>query len=266
MRIRSVVSAISSAFVTLAAASARAAIDLAVVSAAPARPHFVAAGTATTFVISTRNASDLPATVMLKIEDLADAPSDWQARLFTADSLFRPFGDGSDQLAVTIPAGDTARVVARLEAGPSLSEGAEGSVVVSAWVQGTRQGGVPLTGRVRNRPKIYYVAIDGCGRGYLDLDRKGARFRGDSERLMPRACSFAAKGARMTAASSVLPAVTDPNHTAAVTGSWPGTAGIFKVRTHYMGEDAGGRPVMAETPGPCFGTGRRADRCRPYST
>jgi arylsulfatase A-like enzyme len=149
-------------------------------------------------------------------------------------------------MVVTIPAQQTVLMVARLGAGPSLSDGVEAGAVVSASVQGILQGSLELKTRVRNRPKIYYVAIDGCGRGYLDLNRKGTAFvDGTGERLTPRASSFASRGARMAGASSVLPAVTDPNHAAALTGSGAGTLGLFAVGVQYMGKDARGRAVRA---------------------
>jgi predicted AlkP superfamily pyrophosphatase or phosphodiesterase len=62
---------------------------------------------------------------------------------------------------------------------------------------------------------------------------------------MPRAWAFAAHSARMAGASSVLPAVTDPNHAAALTGSWSGTLGIYSVLRHYVGEDPDGQSIMA---------------------
>jgi predicted AlkP superfamily pyrophosphatase or phosphodiesterase len=246
MRIRSITHFVTAAFfLSLGVGRVWADVELAVVSTAPARAHFVAAGVATTFVVSAGNTSILPVTVSMKIQSSVGPPGDWQALLFAADNLFRPVGSGSDQMVVTIPPRQTVRIVARLGAGPSLADGAEGGAVVSAWLQGSLQGSLELKTRVRNRPKVYYVAFDGCGRGYLDLNRKGTWFDGTGERLMPRAWAFASRGARMNNASSVLPAVTDPNHAAALTGSWAGTLGIFSVRTQYMGEDAAGRPVMA---------------------
>jgi len=244
MRIRSIVRFVLTCS-CLSVAPAWADIQLGVVSTAPTRRHFVAAGTATTFVVSVRNTGVASASVSLAIRSTTGSPGDWQAVLFNADSLFRPVGSGSDQIVVTIPAQQTIQFVAQLGAEPSLLDGVEGAAVVSATFQGALQGNLELKTRVRNRPKVYYVAFDGCGRGYLELNRKGTRFDGTGERLMPRSSAFAARAARMTSASSVLPAVTDPNHAAALTGSWAGTLGIFSVRTQYMGDNSNGRAVMA---------------------
>ncbi|PYQ11277.1 MAG: hypothetical protein DMF80_22095 [Acidobacteria bacterium] len=247
MRIRSIARFVMAAsFAPLGAGWAGADIELSVVSTAPARPHFVAAGLGTTFVISARNTGLLPATVSLTIRNSAGPSAAWQALLFQADPLFLRVGNGSDQIVVTIPALRNVRAVAQLTAGPSLVDGAGGGAVVSAWRQGTLRSSLELRATVRNRPKIYYVAIDGGGRRYLDLNRKGTRFDGSGERLMPRALSFTSRGARMSSASSVLPAVTDPNHTAALTGSWAGTVGLYSVDYQYLGLDAEGDPVMEQ--------------------
>ena len=104
MRIRSIARfALACSCLSLATGWAWADIQLGVVSTAPTRPHFVAAGTATSFVVSARNTGVAPASVSLAIRSVG-SPGDWQGLLFSADSLFRPVGTGSDQTVVTIPA------------------------------------------------------------------------------------------------------------------------------------------------------------------
>jgi predicted AlkP superfamily pyrophosphatase or phosphodiesterase len=246
MRIRSIVRfAIGCLWLSLGARWASADIQLSVVSTAPGRVHFVAAGLPTTFVVAARNTGLLPVDVSLTVRSSSGPPGAFQPQLFQTDTLFRSVGAGSDQMMVTVPALRQVRVLAQLTASSGLADGVETGVVVGAWRQGTLRSSVELRARVRNRPKIYYVAMDGCGRRYLDLNRMGAHFDGTGERLMPRALSFAAQGARMTNSFSVLPAVTDPNHTAALTGSWPGTIGLYSVAYQYLGQDAEGDPVMA---------------------
>lgn len=219
-------------------------VELRIVSMAPARPHLVAAGTSTTFVVSTRSTSFGPVTATVRIETAA--PGDWHGLLFATDDLFRPVGDGSDRLTLTLGARQTVYLVAQLTSSPRLSDGAAGRAMVGAWLQDKPQDSLELTTRVRNRPKIYYVALDGCSAGYLSLSRKGAPFDGTGERLMPRAWSFASRAALMAKASGLLPSMTDPNHAAALTGSWPGTLGIFSVQRHYLGRDADGQPVKVQ--------------------
>jgi len=240
---RSYVRLIVAGLCALGADRTGAEVQLGLVSAAPARPHLVAAGTSTTFVISTHNTTAAAVTVSLGIEPSASS-GDWKAVLFAADGIFRPVGTGSGHVDLPIPPGETVNVLARLEAGPSLTEGAEGGAVVSALVQGSIQATLELAARVRNRPKVFYVAMDGCGAGYLQLDRKGTRFDGTGQRLMPRAWAWSARTARMSRASGLLPATTDANHAAVLTGSWPGTVGIFSVKTHYLGQDHKGKPII----------------------
>ncbi len=216
-------------------------VELHIVSTAPARPHYVAAGAATTFVISLRNTADTPVTVRLAIERPAQAG--WKARLFAADAVFRAVGDGADEATHTLAGGASVHVVAWLGASASLSDGEEGRAFVRAFAQGHEQGRVELPARVSRRPKLYYVAIDGCGPRYLDLNRRGTHFDGTGERLMPRSWAFAATAARMTRAAALLPAVTDPNHAAALTGAWGGTLGVYQVRRQYVGLNRFGQPA-----------------------
>jgi len=173
MRIRSRTgSVVTCLWLSLGVVSAWADIELTVVSTAPGRAHFVGPGLATTFVVSTRNTALIPVTVTLKIQGSGVA-GEWPARLFEADTLFRAMGVGSPQLEVTVPALRSVRVLAQLAAGSTFPEGAEGVAMVTAWRLGTVKASLDLHARVRNRPKIYYVAIDGCGRRYLDLARNG---------------------------------------------------------------------------------------------
>jgi predicted AlkP superfamily pyrophosphatase or phosphodiesterase len=227
---------------TLAAGAGEswAGVDLAVVSAAPTRAHFVAAGTSTTFVISARNTSLSPVTLSLEIAPQG-AGGDWQVLLFAADTLFRPLGDGSDRLALPLAALQTVNVVAQLTPGAGLPEGSEGGALVKAWQGETLLGTVDVAARVRNKPKVYYLSPDGCGSGYLALDRRGARYDGSRERLTPRLSSLLSSGAQIAKGTALLPSTTDGNHAAALTGSWPGTVGLFSVKTQYLGRDRRGR-------------------------
>ena len=244
----------------LAAGPVSAAVELSAVGTATERAHLVAAGTPTTYVIGARNNGPAPVTAALRIQAASGAPGDWRVVLSPADPLFRALGTGSEELALTLAPGQTAHVVATVTPGPALAEGSEGEAVVSAWTGGTLDGRVELRSQVRNRPKTYYIALDGCGPAYLGLNRQGRPFTGAGERLMPRAWSFASRSAHMTRASAVLPSVTDPNHAAALTGSWAGTSGIYSVRTHYLGTDEHGDPVQQGGTRGLLRWGARGDR------
>jgi predicted AlkP superfamily pyrophosphatase or phosphodiesterase len=222
---------------------ARADVELEVISVSPARAHLVAAGTSTTFVIAARNTGTARVSATFRVQATAGAPGDWPVLLAAADPLFRAAGAPSESLAMDLGPSESARLLVRVSPGPALAEGEEGTALVRAWTGEALQDAVELRSVVRNRPKIYYVAVDGLGPNYLTLNRRGALFDG-TERLMPRATAFAARSARMMRASAVLPAVTDPNHSAALSGSWAGTLGIYAVRTHYLGPDEQGEAVV----------------------
>jgi hypothetical protein len=223
---------------------ASAQVELQVVSVSPTRPHFVAAGTDTTFVVSAHNTSG--GSVSTSVAITSGTPSSWPAAISGADLVFRPIGVAASQVTVTIPARETRYLVAKLTPGPSLPEGAEGTAVVKASVQGSVQSTVDVKARVRNRPKLFYVVLDGAGSGYMALDRRGNRYDGSVGRLMPRLSAFASQAALMTHTASLLPTTTDGNHAAALTGSWPGTLGLFSVKRQYLGKNSRGRSVIVD--------------------
>jgi predicted AlkP superfamily pyrophosphatase or phosphodiesterase len=128
--------------------------------------------------------------------------------------------------------------VASLLPSPSLSDGEEGSAGILVRESGV-QDRLTLRAKIRNRPKVYFVALDACGPDYLTLGRNGDPHAGVGERLMPKSHEFLGEAALLSQASGVLPASTDSNHLAALTGSWPGTLGVFSVRQHYFGEREG---------------------------
>jgi predicted AlkP superfamily pyrophosphatase or phosphodiesterase len=224
------------------APAAWAQVQLSVVSVSPSRPHLVAAGTGTTFVLSVQNTAGSAASVTLSIQ----APSSWQGLLAGADAVFRPVGAGVPQLTTSIPARQALFFVAQLSAGGNVAEGATATATVTATVQGALQGTVPLNARLRNHPKIFYVALDGAGAGYLALDKHGNHYDGSVPRLMPRANEFNARAAVLTNASGLLPSTTDGNHASALSGSWPGTLGLFSVKRQYLGDDASGRAEVVD--------------------
>jgi predicted AlkP superfamily pyrophosphatase or phosphodiesterase len=234
---------------TLAVDPAAGDVHLEAVSVAPARPHFVAPGATTTFVIAVRTDSAVPEAAVVEVQAVAASQGSWSATLSPADELFRPSQPGSEQMAVSALPDGSGRVVVSLRAPEGLSEGALATATVRARTQGFTTSSIEVGATVRHRPKLIYVAIDGCGRGYLALDRRGSPYDGIRERLMPNAWRFLEGAAWMRAASSGLPAVTDPNHLAALTGAWAGTLGVYQVNGLYMGVDADGRPVM-EPPTP----------------
>jgi len=161
-------------WLSLGVVSAWADIELTVVSTAPARAHFVGAGLATTFVVSTRNTALIPVTVTLKIQGSGVA-GEWPARLFETDTLFLAKGVGSPQLEVTVPALRSVQVLAQLTAGSSFAEGAEGVAMVTAWRSGTLKSSLELHARVRNRPRSTTLPSTAAGAGISISPGTGGR-------------------------------------------------------------------------------------------
>jgi predicted AlkP superfamily pyrophosphatase or phosphodiesterase len=223
--------------------AAAADVELALSSVAPTRPHFLRPGTETTFVVRLRNGSWASRRYSVAIERGSERPEDWSAGLSLADEHFRPTGPGARSLSLWVRPRQVVHIVARIAASPGLAEGEEGDFQVTASSNGLTSSSLTLAARIRNRPKIYYVALDAAGRNYLRIGRDGNWYDNTNERLMPQSWAFLSDAAFLARATGHLPANTDANHAAALTGSWPGTLGIFSVKTHYLGSDSESKPV-----------------------
>jgi hypothetical protein len=244
MRQRSLAVVMVASGCALASGRAWSDVHLAAVSVAPTRPHLVAPGATTSYVVAVRSDSEVAESAVVEVHAVSASEGSWSALLAPADELFRPAQPGTEQVGVSAPPDDSRRLVLSFRAPEGVPDGATARVTVWARAQGVVTSSLEVAATVRRRPKVFYVAIDGCGRGYLELDRRGSRYDGTGERLMPNAWTFMNGAAWMRAASSGLPAVTDPNHLAALTGAWAGTLGVYQVDGQYMGLDAYGRPVV----------------------
>jgi predicted AlkP superfamily pyrophosphatase or phosphodiesterase len=243
---------------TIAVAGVRAAeaqVTAAVETVRPGRAHLVAAGTPTTFVLTLRNASAAGRELIVRVDSSVDAT----AVVRPADERFQPTGAGLSELRLTVAPGASAHVLAWITPNAGLPEGQPGHATVSAWDGTSPLGTFDLGWKISARPKLFYVVIDALGSGYIDLNRVGRKLpalgaaarRPASRRappwaqdpLMPRVRGFLGESALFTGARSVLPSTTDPNHMAALTGSWPGTVGIHSVSSYYAGRDSRDRPI-----------------------
>ncbi len=212
-------------------------INLSVVAKFPNRRHLVPAGSLTTFVVVVRNDSQEAQSVRIDAEP-RNVP--WTADLQTANDRFQPQGSPNESLLIPIPAAGEIVLLARLRPPAQASDGEEGEATVTARLNDVVQSTVLVRGKVRNKPKVYFVAIDGIGPGYLDLNRRGGWYDGSAERLMPRASQFRESAASFTDAKALLPACTDVDHTAALSGSWTGTQGVPSIRRYYSGTKRNG--------------------------
>jgi predicted AlkP superfamily pyrophosphatase or phosphodiesterase len=166
-------------------------------------------------------------------------------------------------------------VLAWITPNVGLPDGRQGLTVVSAWNGTVSLGTFELGWKVSSRPKLFYVVLDALGPRYLGLNRIGRERTGPAasrrarrsppwaeDPLMPRALELLPGAAFFTNARSVLPATTDPNHMAALTGSWPGTIGIHSVSTYYGGRDDQDRPISLDGSKALLRTGSQGDPVR----
>lgn len=213
---------------------------LSLITIRPGRPHLVRAGSVTTFVVAVTNDTQSSRTVSLIAQ--SQTPG-WTVDLSRADRLFQPTGTAATSMQVTVAAGGIQYVVVSLRPYAGMAEGMEGSAVVRAYIQQQPVDDVLVRGKVTSRPNVYLVAIDGLNRKYLTLNRKGEEDPSYRNPLMPNLLRFCQDAAVLGKAKCHLPSYTDPNHVSYLTGSWPGTSGVYAVKEFYCGRDGNGNPV-----------------------
>ena len=209
----------------------------AVASTDSSRPHLVQPGSATTFVLRLRNDAEVPRTFRIEAEKDSDY---WGLSLARAKtSTFLPEETLPLPSEVVLESEGTILLLLGLHAAEDAGEGQP--VTAQAHATCLEQEAVQtvsLSARISTRPKLYLVTIDALGTRYLGLnDRGGLRNPGDGW-LTPHTARFLLKeSAYTTTARCLMPSATDMNHTAILTGSWPGTTGIYTVKKYYAGLD-----------------------------
>lgn len=195
------------------------------------RPHLVSAGKTTTFVLRTKNTGTAPVNVSVTCGEIGKQK--WHISFQESDSLFRPVGAPGKNMRFHLERDREKIFLAKMTPEASCPEGEEALAVIRAASNGVIKQ-VSVKAKVHNAPKLYIVAIDALGAGYLSLDKYGNR--GSTTRLlMPNLVTFCRQNAYSQNASCLLPSATDMNHTAALTGCWPGTSGIPYVLKYYIG-------------------------------
>ncbi len=208
---------------------------LSVVSVKPNRPHLVQPGKATTFVINLKNNLIDTQGFTVIISSL------WNASLQKADrQTFQPQGAAVKSMQLYLGAQQEENLLVKITAPSGAVNGTKKVAMVRAYVSGGINKSLNLEAVVYDRPKIYLVGIDALGVNYLFLTRNGRRRDASTqvnELLMPNVESFLTSShtAYSKTVYSLLPSATDMNHTSVLTGSWPGTSGIFYVAKYYAG-------------------------------
>jgi predicted AlkP superfamily pyrophosphatase or phosphodiesterase len=96
---------------------------------------------------------------------------------------------------------------------------------------------------VTDKPRVYFFALDGVDPGLLELNSRGTGPGAPGDWLMPRVHAWLGRATFYLNATASPPYVTDNNHMAVLTGSYPGNTGVHNVLLYYSGRDADGASV-----------------------
>ena len=206
-----------------------------------ARPHRVNNGAQTTFVVEAANPG--PGMAAGSISVVADA-AEWSATLANVDSGFSPLGTpAATILFAGLDVGQTRKFVVTASPNVTLPQGAQVGFQVNVNLNNGVTGCVELAAVINDTPKIVVVGIDGFSSKYLSMGRDGNLDPVPGNQLTPNLNVFKNQSASFPAARGSLPSGTDMNVFAALSGSWPGTAGIPYVGVYFRGWDANGFSV-----------------------
>ncbi len=209
-----------------------------------ARPHRVNNGAQTSFVVELANPG--PGMAAGAISVSADA-AEWSASLANVDSGFSPVGTpASTILFAGLDVGQSRNFVMTGSPNVMLPEGAEATFQINANLNNGVTGCVEVAAVINDTPKIVLVGIDGFSSKYMSLGRDGNPEPAPGNQLTPNLNVFKNQAASFPANRASLPSGTDMNVFAALSGSWPGTAGIPYVGVYFRGWDANGYPVSGD--------------------
>jgi len=211
---------------------------LEIVSVNPARAHRVAAGATTTFVLTVNNPGPDLASAQIAISSLTEG---WRANLSKGDTAFQPTDEGGS--AIDFPLlgeGQEKGVVVSVSPMATMQIGQIGTIEISATLSSGLTGSAILQAIVNNKPKVYFLSLDGISTQYVMLGRHGQPNPVPNDRLMPTVREFLAEAAWFPKARCSLPSSTDMNMFGLYSGSWPGTAGLPYVTNYFKGWDGEG--------------------------
>ncbi|GAB4159292.1 MAG: hypothetical protein Fur0021_30050 [Candidatus Promineifilaceae bacterium] len=208
------------------------------------RPHRVNNGAQTTFVVEVTNPG--PGMAAGAISVIPDA-ADWSATVANVDSGFSPLGTPAPTLLFAgLDVGQTRKFVVTASPNVTLPQGEQAVFQVDVNLNNGVTGCVELSAVINDTPKVVLVGIDGFSPKYLNIGRDGNLNPAPGNQLTPNLNVFKNQAAWFPAGRSSLPSGTDMNVFAALSGSWPGTAGIPYVGVYFRGWDANGYPVSGD--------------------
>lgn len=217
---------------------------LEVISVNPDRPHRVAPGTTTTFVLWVVNPESEPVSAQVTISGQSE---DWHASLSEGDNWFQSIGEAGSTLDFPeINEGEGKVIVVSMTPAATLEDGQLGTVELEALLSSSAMGSATFQGIVNSQPKIYFLGIDAAHPSYAMLGRHGERDPSPDELLMPNTRGFLKESAWYPKARCSMPSGTDMNVLGLFSGSWPGTLGIPYVGFFFKGWDEEGNPVSSK--------------------
>ena len=222
------------------------------------RPHRVINGTKTSYVVEMTNPG--PGIAAGSISVTADSP-DWSALVANVDSGFSPLGTSVPTLLFSgLDVGQSRKFVITVSPQTTLAEGTSATFQVNAGLNNGVSGCVELGAVIHDKPKVVMLGIDGFSPKYLFVGRDGNLNPPPQNQLTPNLNFFKSQSAWFPEGRSSLPAGTDMNVFAALSGSWPGTAGIPYVGVYFRGWDDNGYPVSGDITADDLRYGPNGDR------
>ncbi len=205
------------------------------------RPHRVGTGAQTSYVFAVTNPGPGVANAQIF---LSGVTPDWTAVLSPADVAFRPTAPGQGSITfANIGAGQVRRFVALVLPGPDVPEGDLGGLQINAALSNGQNGCLQVAAEHNNTPKVYVIGIDGFSTNYMFIGRDGEPSPAPGNLLTPRLRELLGSMAWFPQGRASLPSSTDMNVFGALSGSWPGTAGLSSVGVFFKGWDQNGNPV-----------------------
>ncbi len=193
--------------------------------------HLVRPGLGTTYLIRVMNTELIELKVDLSV---SNPPSGWTATL--------------DKSSVKLLPGEKVYVKLELKSSPKLPVGSVAAVKVAAKTSTNQSGELTLEAETTAKRKIYYISIDSFGPEYLALNAKGTGLGKDGDWLTPNLHALMKDCTYFPDHKVHLVAATDMNHAAYLSGSLPGTLGLYSVNVFLFGFDEKGLPIIKATP------------------
>lgn len=193
------------------------------------RRHQLMADEVTTFGMTVTNTFAITKTFSLTATPFGGPVNGWSGTL--------------SQSSVTLAPGAQTDVIFTLDPPAAAALGS-----TSDWTIALRDGTTLLSinrfgGQIDDVRNVLYVALDALAPQYMSLNAAGTAAGSTGDWLMPNLRRLMEISTTYTSATDNLPSYTDPNHTAALSGSAMGMNGVASVIFNYFGRDEDGAGI-----------------------